>query len=106
MNSLIKNGERKVLNKKTGKLKLVKNYQDDLLHGEYIYYWDNGNIRFCGEYKYSKRVGIWKNYNKYGEVILEEVCTRPTSSESINRILKFSYSLENQQLADNEFCDS
>ena len=28
-----------VVNRKTGKLKLVKNYLNDLLHGEYIYYW-------------------------------------------------------------------
>ena len=43
---IIKNGKCKVINRKTGKLKLVKNYLNDLLHGEYVYYWDNGNIRF------------------------------------------------------------
>jgi antitoxin component YwqK of YwqJK toxin-antitoxin module len=74
---IIKNGTYKVINRKTGKLKLVKNYLNDLLHGEYVYYWDNGNIRFRGKYEKSQRIGIWRNFNKNGDVILEEIC-RPS----------------------------
>ena len=74
---IIKNGTYKVINRKTGNLKLVKNYLNDLLHGEYVYYWDNGNIRFRGQYEKSQRVGIWRNFNKNGDIILEEIC-RPS----------------------------
>ena len=99
MDSFLKNGECRVLNRKTGKLKLIKNYHNDLLHGEYVYYWDNGNIRFCGEYKHSQRVGLWRNYDKSGEIILEERCE---PIRSINRELKINYSQLEKQLVGNE----
>ncbi len=70
---IIKNVTCNVINRKTGKLKLVKSYSDGLLHGEYLYYWDNGNIRLRGKYEHSHRVGIWRNFNKFGEIILEEI---------------------------------
>jgi len=70
---IIKNGTCNVISRKTGKLKLVKNYLGNLLHGEYVYYWDNGNIRFRGKYEHSHRVGIWRNFSKSGEIILEEI---------------------------------
>ena len=74
MEKIIKNGTYKVINRKTGELKLVKNYLNNLLHGEYVYYWDNGNIRFRGKYEKSQRIGIWTNFNKNGDIILEEIC--------------------------------
>ena len=70
---IIKNGTQNVVNRKTGRLKLVKNYLNDLLHGEYVYYWDNGNVRFRGKYENSQRIGIWRSFSKTGEVILEEI---------------------------------
>jgi antitoxin component YwqK of YwqJK toxin-antitoxin module len=67
-----RNGKCVVLNKKTGKLKLVKNYLNNILHGEFIYYWDNGNVRFRGEFIYSRRIGSWKGFDPNGELIHEE----------------------------------
>ena len=67
-----KNGKYKILCKNTGKVILEKNYSNNLLHGEYVYYWDNGQIRFSGMFSKNHRIGVWKNYNKYGEIILKE----------------------------------
>ena len=67
-----KNGKYKVLCKNTGKVILVKNYSNNLLHGEYVYYWDNGQIRVTGQYDQMKRVGSWKTYSPNGNLILEE----------------------------------
>ena len=67
-----KNGKYSIFCKNTGKLILEKNYVNNLLHGEYIYYWDNGQIRFTGSFIENKRVGIWCNYDKKGKVTFKE----------------------------------
>ena len=36
-----KNGRYQIICKNSGNIVLEKNYADNLLHGEYIYYWDN-----------------------------------------------------------------
>ena len=71
-NSLKKNGKREIFCKKTGNVKLIKHYSKNLLNGKYIYYWDNGQVRFKGSFKANKRLGIWKNYDTNGVLILEE----------------------------------
>ena len=48
--NLKKNGYHRILNQKTGRLKLVKHYKNGLVHGKIIYYWDNGQIRLTGQY--------------------------------------------------------
>ena len=88
-----------MVNRKTGKLKLVKNYLNDLLHGEYVYYWDNGNVRFRGKYENSQRIGIWRSFSKTGEVILEEIFK---SSNFLPISVKVSYSQLEKKLAGNE----
>ena len=88
-----------MVNRKTGKLKLVKNYLNDLLHGEYVYYWDNGNVRFRGKYENSQRIGIWRSFSKTGEVILEEIFK---SSIILPISVKVSYSQLEKKLAGNE----
>ena len=88
-----------MVNRKTGKLKLVKSYLNDLLHGEYVYYWDNGNVRFRGKYKNSQRIGIWKSFSKTGEVILEEIIK---SSIVLPISVKVSYSQLEKRLVGNE----
>ncbi len=88
-----------MVNRKTGRLKLVKNYLNDLLHGEYVYYWDNGNVRFRGKYENSQRIGIWRSFSKTGEVILEEIFK---SSKFLPISVKVSYSQLEKKLADNE----
>ena len=100
---IIKNGTCNVVNRKTGKLKLVKNYLNDLLHGEYVYYWDNGNVRFRGKYENSQRIGIWRSFSKTGEVILEEIFK---SSKILPIPVKVSYSQLEKKLADNELSHS
>jgi len=67
-----KNGYYRIINQKTGRLKLVKHYKNGLVHGKIIYYWDNGQIRLTGQYEKMRRIGIWKTYDSKGELILEE----------------------------------
>ncbi|MDP6853466.1 MAG: hypothetical protein QF472_05900 [Candidatus Marinimicrobia bacterium] len=67
-----KNGYYKLINQKTGRLKLVKQYKNGVVHGKIIYYWDNGEIRLTGQYENMRRTGSWKTYNINGSLILEE----------------------------------
>ena len=67
-----KNGYYKLINKKTGRLKLVKHYKNGVVHGKIIYYWDNGEIRLTGQYENMIRTGIWKTYDTDGSLIVEE----------------------------------
>ena len=67
-----KNGYYRIINQKTGRLKLVKHYKNGILNGKIIYYWNNGQIRLIGEYENMKRVGIWQTFNLEGKLIMEE----------------------------------
>ena len=67
-----KNGYYKVINQRTGRLKILKHYQNGLVHGKIIYYWDNGHIRLTGQYDQMHRIGIWKTFDPNGDLILEE----------------------------------
>jgi len=67
-----KNGNYKIFSKNTGKVILEKNYLNNLLDGKYIYYWDNGQVRFFGMFSQNHRVGTWTNYDKNGEVVFKE----------------------------------
>ena len=69
--SLKKNGYHRILNQKTGRLKLVKHYKNGLVHGKIIYYWDNGQIRLTGQYDKMHRIGTWKTYESNGDLICE-----------------------------------
>ena len=79
---IIKNGPQEIVSRKTGNTKLLKNYFNNILHGEYTYYWDNGKTRFKGEYKYGQRDGLWLTYNKLGELIAEEYFSYVESKSS------------------------
>ena len=70
--SLHKNGRYEILSKKTGKIKLIKHYSNNTLEGQYIFYWDNGNIMIEGNFKKNRREGLWLNYDFNGELILKE----------------------------------
>ena len=70
--SLDKNGRHEILSKKTGKIKLIKHYLNNRLNGQYVFYWDNGNVMFKGNFKKNKRIGLWVNYDINGELIFEE----------------------------------
>ena len=70
--NLKKNGYHRILNQKTGRLKLVKHYKNGLVHGKIIYYWDNGQIRLTGQYEKMHRIGIWQHYDNDGTLIREE----------------------------------
>ena len=67
-----KNGYYRIINQKTGRVKLVKHYQNGSVHGKLIYYWDNGQIRVTGQYDNMQRIGVWKTYDFKGTLILEE----------------------------------
>ena len=67
-----KNGYHRIINQKTGQLKLVKHYKNGLVHGKIIYYWDNGAIRLTGQYDKMHRIGTWKTYESNGDLICEK----------------------------------
>ena len=67
-----KNGYYRIINQKTGRLKLVKHYKNSIVHGKIIYYWDNGKVRLIGQYDNMRRTGIWRTYDSNGAVIMEE----------------------------------
>ena len=67
-----KNGYYRLINQRTGKIKILKHYQNGVVHGKIIYYWDNGQIRLTGQYEKMRRIGIWKTYGPSGDLILEE----------------------------------
>ena len=66
------NGYYRLINQKTGKVKILKHYKNGLVHGQIIYYWDNGGIHLIGQYDQMHRIGKWKTYNSNGDLILEE----------------------------------
>ena len=102
---IIKNGTCRVISRKTGKLKLVKNYLNDLLHGEYVYFWDNGNVRFRGKFEHSHRIGIWRSFSKSGEIIIEEIF-KSKLSKILPISVKVNYSQLERKLAENELSHS
>ena len=67
-----KNGYYRLINQRTGKIKILKHYHNGVVHGKIIYYWDNGQIRLKGQYKEMCRVGTWINYDSNGNIQLEE----------------------------------
>ena len=67
-----KNGYYRLINQKTGKVKILKHYKNGIVHGKLLYYWDNGQVHLTGQYENMRRVGIWKTYNSEGALILEE----------------------------------
>ena len=66
------NGYSRIINQKTGLLKLVKHYKNGLVHGKIIYYWDNGQIRLTGQYDKTHRIGIWHTFDSNGDLIMEK----------------------------------
>ena len=76
------NGFYRLINQKTGRVKVLKHYKNGLVHGKIIYYWDNGQIRLIGQYNDMKRAGIWKTYDSNGKIILEENYNNPTQNKT------------------------
>ena len=67
-----KNGYYRLINQKTGRVKIIKHYKNGIVHGKLLYYWDNGQVHLIGQYEQMRRVGIWKTYDSTGNLILEE----------------------------------
>ena len=67
-----KNGYYRLINQKTGKVKILKHYKNGIVHGKILYYWDNGQVHLTGQYEKMRRVGTWKTYNSEGDLVLEE----------------------------------
>ena len=67
-----KNGYYRLINQRTGRVKIIKHYKNGIVHGKLLYYWDNGQVQLIGQYEQMRRVGIWKTYDSTGNLILEE----------------------------------
>ena len=66
------NGFYKLVNQRTGKIKILKHYKNETMHGKFIFYWDNGQIHITGQYDKMKRIGTWRTFDPDGNLILEE----------------------------------
>ena len=82
-----KNGYYRLINQKTGKVKILKHYKNGIVHGKLLYYWDNGQVHLTGQYEKMRRVGIWKTYNSEGSLILEENYNSPSQKETNRQAL-------------------
>ena len=82
-----KNGYFRLINQKTGLVKILKHYKNGLVHGKIIYYWDNGQIHLTGQYNEMRRIGSWKTYNSNGDLILEEDFTHRCQMETSRQAL-------------------
>ena len=80
------NGYYRLINQKTGRMKILKHYKNGIVHGKIIYYWDNGQIHLTGQYDQMHRIGTWKTYDINGDLILEENYTRHDKKEA-NQLL-------------------
>ena len=81
------NGYYRLINQKTGRIKILKHYKNGLVHGKIIYYWDNGQVRLMGQYEKMHRVGIWKTYDSNGDLILEENYNSNSQKETNQLVL-------------------
>ena len=79
-----KNGYYRIINQRTGLLKLVKHYKNGIVHGKIIYYWDNGQIRLTGQYEEMRRTGIWETYDSNGDLIMENNYKYPIKMATIS----------------------
>ena len=77
-----KDGYLRLINQATRKVKIIKHYNNGMVHGKIIYYWNNGQVHLTGQYNQMRRVGIWKTYNSNGDLILEENYDRTAQQES------------------------
>ena len=87
LNKQKKNGYYRIINQKTGRLKLVKHYKNGLVHGKIIYYWDNGQIRLTGQYDKMRRIGIWHTFDSNGDLIMEENYSREENRQTDQLVL-------------------
>ena len=85
--NLKKKGYHRIINQKTGRLKLVKHYKNGLIHGKIIYYWDNGQIRLTGQYNKMRRISTWKHYDHDGTLIYEENYDRKEKHQTDQLVL-------------------
>ena len=83
----IKIGYYRIINQKSGRLKLVKHYKNGWVHGKIIYYWDNGQIRLTGQYDKMRRIGIWHTFDSNGDLIMEENYSREDNLRTSQLVL-------------------
>lgn len=53
-----------------GKPAYIVHYEQDLMHGKYTSYWENGHAKVTGSYVSGLRNGPWYRYNEEGELVL------------------------------------
>ena len=87
MNKHKKNGYHRIINQKTGRLKLVKHYKNGYVHGKIIYYWDNGQVRLTGQYDKMRRSGTWKTFESNGDLICEQNYDRKEGHQTDQLVL-------------------
>lgn len=56
-----------------GKLAYEIEYDQDLYHGKFMAYWENGYKRISGKYEMGTQVGIWEKYDEDGNVHLTTI---------------------------------
>ena len=51
-----------------GSLRSIRNYNNGLDDGKWIFYYDNGEVEVEGVFSKNKRIGEWKYYYKNGNI--------------------------------------
>ena len=87
LNKQKKNGYHRIINQKTGRLKLVKHYKNGFVNGKIIFYWDNGQIRLTGQYEKMHRIGTWKSYESNGDLLREKNYTCENNPQTDQLVL-------------------
>ena len=82
-----KNGRYRIICKNSGNVVLEKNYSNNLLDGQYTYYWDNGKIRLTGQYEKMHRMGTWKTYESNGDLMYEKNYDHKESPQTAQLVL-------------------
>ena len=56
-----------------GQLRFKENYKDGKLEGEWLYYHENGQLRFKRNWKDGKKEGEWLYYHETGQLYLTQI---------------------------------
>jgi antitoxin component YwqK of YwqJK toxin-antitoxin module len=51
-----------------GKISIIKSELNGELHGDYYFYYENGNLKKKIEFSYGKRNGVYEEYNENGKL--------------------------------------
>lgn len=67
-----KTSTKKTLHYDDGTIKEIRETKNDVLHGRWKFFFNNGELKKEGSFSQGKSIGTWKIYNKEGQLIFIE----------------------------------